>query len=357
MRSTSEPPRLIDVDFWPRKVTARDLAPFLDEAWRTWLRLDEGLPRQALPESQYFVPGPELAEAAAAEDPLAHARARLDAEGLDLAIVNPGGASSVSGYANAALAAEMARAVNEWTVATWLDADERFRGSIVVSPRDPQRAAAEIRRAGADRRMAQVLLSYPQRPLGSRTLDPIYEAACELGVPVLLEAGGAYSGSNRGLTAIGNPATVFETLVGWEHGGQPHLLSAVTQGLFDRFAGLRLVLSGFGVAWLPSLVWRLDREYRLRRVPPPASLQRLPSELVADHVRFTTAVLELPEAPEQLTALLAPLGGDRLLVHGSGPLGAADARGYLGALDAESASLVGRENALQAYRLAAATAA
>lgn len=340
MSSPSTPEPAVDVDFWVQKPGMRDLAPHLDPGWREWIRAEEDGRPAKLPESQYFVAAPAAGDL----------RERLDALAGGPAIFNPGAASNVSGYGNPVLSSEIARAVNGWT-ATWLDRDDRLRGSIVVSPRDPARAAHEIRRAGADGRMVQVLLSYPQQPLGDRRLFPIYEAACELGLPVMLEAGGAYSGSNRGLTVIGDPTSTFEALVTWEFAGQPHLLSALTSGLFDRFTDLRIVFSGFGVAWLPSLLWRLDHEYRTRRVKPPAALTRLPSEYMPGHVRFTTSALELPAHAVELVRLLDPVGGDRLLLYGSGPLAGDEARTLLQAAGPDWARRVAYENAREQYRL------
>jgi uncharacterized protein len=346
MSTPSTPERTVDVDLWVQKPDMRDLAPYLDGGWRRWIRADEGGRPAKLPESRYFVAG----EWAAAADPVAAARERLDALGGGPAVLNPAAASCVSGYGNPVLSSEVARAVNGWTAA-WLDRDDRLRGSIVVSPRDPARAADEIRRAGADGRFVQVLLSYPQQRLGDRRLFAIYEAACELGLPVTLESGGAYAGSNQGLMVIGEPASTFEALVSWEFGAQAHLLSLLTSGVLDRFPRLRVVFSGFGIAWLPSLLWRVDHEYRTQRVKRPAALTRLPSEYVPGHVRFTTSVLELPGDPAQLAALLAPVGGERLLLYGSGPLAGGEAHAFLGAADRDWAARVRRDNALETYRL------
>ena len=33
----------------------------------------------------------------------------------------------------------------------------------------------------------------------------------------------------------------------------------IGQGVFDRFPNVRLVLEGFGIAWLPSLLWSMDQ--------------------------------------------------------------------------------------------------
>lgn len=349
----------VDVDFWVAKAdTMGPFAPYMSASWREWTRAQEPGRAVRLPEGQYFLAGPELQAAIASPDPVALARARLDALGHDaLAVLNPGAASNVSGYGNLMLAADMARAVNRYTRA-WLDHDPRLRGAIVISPRDPDGAALEIRRAaGEDARMVAVLLAYPQQPLGHRRLDPIYHAASELGLPVMLEAGGAYAGSNQGLTTIGDPANTFQALLSWEHAAQPHLISLLTTGVFDRYPTLRVVFSGFGVAWLPSLLWRLDHEYRRQRAARPAALTRAPSEYVPAHVRFTTATLELPPDPTQLLQLLEPVGGAELLLRGSGPLGDHDTHALLNAADAHQRARINHDNAHDTYPHLAATTA
>jgi predicted TIM-barrel fold metal-dependent hydrolase len=234
----------------------------------------------------------------------------------------------------------------------WLAADPRLLGSIVVSAADAELAAAEVRRAAADPRMVQVLVAYPRRLLGHRALDPLFAAAAELSLPLALQAGGGLAANNRGVTAVGAPASPFEYDVGWIAGAQHHLISLVCEGVFDRHPALRVVLSGFGIAWLPSLVWRLDDEFRRGALPRPPRLSRLPSEVVQEHVRLTTCGLELPERPDDLATLLSLVDGDRVVLYGSGARrgevepGAAIVAALTG--DARRRVLV--ENALALYR-------
>jgi predicted TIM-barrel fold metal-dependent hydrolase len=314
---------LIDGDLWAQKASFSLVGPYLSSSWREWLRIGERIPTGGtieLPESQYFVPGAALRRGQTLEDPQGAVRSYLDLTGLRGAVFNPGAATSIAGVSNPLLAAEAARAVNEWTVDRWLEADGRLLGSIVVALDDPVRAAEEIRRAAADERMAQIVIAYPPRLLGDRWFHPIYEAAAEASLPIVLQSGGDYSGANPGLTTVGNPATPFEAFVQWEFAGPPHLISMIVNGVFDRYPQLRLILSGFGVAWLPAIAWRLDMEYRAGRVPAPASLRRLPSEYLPDHVRLMTSVVELPPDVEDLERLMSLVSGDRLMVFGSGPL-------------------------------------
>jgi predicted TIM-barrel fold metal-dependent hydrolase len=188
---------------------------------------------------------------------------------------------------------------------------------------------------------------------GDRSLHPLYEAAVEHSLPVNLQYGGAYAGSNKGYVTSGYPITTFEAESATTYWAQPHLASLLCNGVFDRFPDLRVVFSGFGLAWLPSLLWRLDDDFRTGRVERPRTLTRLPSEYVADHVRFTTAHLERPENPDDLVSLLSLVGGERLLLFSTGSVRWDDNLdlGVVDALPAEQRDRVLSGNALELYRL------
>jgi hypothetical protein len=316
---------VIDCDLWGFKPRIRDVAPYLSSSWREWLRLDEptnpnlGV-RVEVPESQYFVAGSAIRSLSGMDEAVNRTLEHLDRAGLSGAILNPGAASSISGMNSGMLAADLATAVNDCTVERWLGVDDRLRGSIVISGREPARAAAEIRRLGTDSRMVQVLLAYPPYLLGHRAMFPIYEAALEFDLPVNLQAGGDFSGSNGGVAGYGTPAgSRLEALVAWEFGAAPHLVSLLVNGIFERFADLRMIFSGFGVGWLPSLVWRLDSEFKRGRIEMPKGLRELPSQTVARQVRLTVSPEALPDGEAALALLLQELSRDPLLLVGTGP--------------------------------------
>ena len=76
-------------------------------------------------------------------DPAFSASQLLDEWGMAYGALNPlYGHSQVR---NLHLGSELMRAINRWTAAEWLDADPRWRGSIVVNIEDPEAAAEEIR--------------------------------------------------------------------------------------------------------------------------------------------------------------------------------------------------------------------
>jgi len=124
-------------------------------------------------------------------------------------------------------------------------------------------------------------------------------------------------------------STYFETHVLWPQAIQTHLVSFIAHGVFEKFPELRLVLIEGGSAWIPSLLWRFDTEYKgLRREVP--WLKRLPSEYFAEHVWVTTQPLEIAPKKENVVELLRSMNlQDRLVYSSDYPHWDADEIDYL----------------------------
>src|SRR5690348_593127 len=82
----------------------------------------------------------------------------LDASDVRRAILTFGDDSHVAGHHNPYFAAELARAINDWSIDRWLSKDGRLCSSIMVASQLPDVAAAEIRRHAANPRMVQAML-------------------------------------------------------------------------------------------------------------------------------------------------------------------------------------------------------
>jgi predicted TIM-barrel fold metal-dependent hydrolase len=251
-------------------------------------------------------------------------------------------------HRNAYFSAAVARAINDWLRAEWLDRDERLRASLCVSALDMDAAVAEVERLGADPRFVQVLL--PVRgdtPYGNVRYHPLYEAAVRHGLAIGLHAWGR-PGSAPGLS--GFTATYMEDYLANSQIVQTQLVSLVSEGVFDRFPELRVALIECGFTWLPSLLWRFDKDWKgvWREVP---WVRSRPSEYVRRHFRATTAPAQLPRAPEDMAALLDMVGPDMLMFasdhpHDHGGSGAA----MLEAIDAEAREAITRTTASSFYR-------
>ncbi len=317
----------VDLDLVPQRARFDRIADQMEPSWRAYLRVDadtsaEGLLTYKLPESTYWAPGAhDVTEGIgwSVEETVAY----LDQAEIGAAVLNPGTAAAISGLNLPDLATELARATNEWTAAEWLPRDDRLFGSILVAPHDPAAAAAEIRRAAsAHPRMVQVVIAYPRNFLGSEVFTAIHEAAAEHKLPLSLQGNSAFTGINIGYAAGGYPESMVEFRAAETYGAQPHVASMIGQGVFDRFPDLRLIVNGFGAAWLPSLVWALDAA--CRDLPDEAErLGQTPSAYVERFVRLGTRGLETPpSANGDLGALLDLVDGERLLLASTNGQGA-----------------------------------
>jgi len=86
----------------------------------------------------------------------------------------------------------------------------------------------------------------------------------------------------------------------------------VVEGVFERLPALRVVIMEGGLGWVPSLTWRLDRNFtRLRGEVP--HLRHPPSHYIANNIWFTTQPIEEPARAADLVRLLERVGWDRLL--------------------------------------------
>ena len=96
-----------------------------------------------------------------------------------------------------------------------------------------------------------------------------------------------------------------------------HLVSLVVHGTFERLPDLKVVLMEGGLAWLPGILWRLDTNWRGLRSEVPW-LDRRPSEVVRDHVRFTTQPLEHTDGHDELLfRMLEAVGAPDILLYAS----------------------------------------
>ena len=236
----------------------------------------------------------------------------LDAQNVELAILNC--AYAVDGIKNPYGAAAIASAVNDWLVAEWLDKEPRLRASIVIPVQYPDLAVKEIDRVAAHPGFVQVFLpGRSERPYGNRRYFPIFEATARHDLVAGIQFGGA---PGTPPTASGWPTYYAEEVVGMSHVFQSQLTSLVSEGTFAEFPNLRIAMVEGGWTWLPSLMWRLDKNWKgLRREIPWTTMP--PSEYIRQHVRFTTQPVDAPANSKHLQQIVNQLGSDDLLMYAS----------------------------------------
>ena len=218
---------------------------------------------------------------------------------------------AVEGMRNPYGAAAFAGAVNDWQIAEWLEPEPRLRASLVVASQDPELAAQEIERLGDHARFVQVFLPARSSDLyGKRRYHPIYRAAVAHDLAIGIHFGGE---PGTPPSPSGWPAYYVEEYTGMSHIFQSHLISMIIEGVFEEFPTLRVACIASGVTWLPSLMWRLDKEWKgLRREIP--WVKELPSDYMRRHLRFTLNPLDAPPEPRFLTQVFEQLGSDEMVM-------------------------------------------
>jgi uncharacterized protein len=314
IEETKKQTAVIDCDVHNTVPSIEALLPYLTERWQDYI-LEHGI--KSL-EPNYYPVGsplsarPELKQASRAipGSEITHLQEQvLKPWNTEYAILNC--LYGVQMIHNQDWAIAMAQAVNDWQKEEWLAKDQRLRASIVVPSQNPAKAAEEIHRLGNDPGFVQVLLLVrSEKPYGKQYYWPIYEAAEQYGLPVAIHAGG-----NTGypIMPVGWPSHYLEDYVSQAQAFQSQLISLISEGVFSKFPKLKVVFMESGFTWVPSLMWRFDKNWKgLRREIP--WVDRLPSEIMKDHLRLTTQPLDEPENPIFLLEIIEQLGSEDMLL-------------------------------------------
>jgi predicted TIM-barrel fold metal-dependent hydrolase len=241
----------------------------------------------------------------------------IEPNGTAYAILNPWMYGDY--YADPDLKAEICSAYNNWLNDTWLSKhnyDGVFKGSIVVSHQDPSLAVKEIEKWAGHPHFVQVLVDAGSRsPFGQRHYWPIYEACERHGLPFAFHPGSDGLGSNAPITQ-GHPTRFVEwvTLLACEF--QAHLVSLLTEGVFQKYPGLKIVSLEGGTAWLPGIMWRLDAHYKCFRFEVPW-IKKLPSLYLRDHVRFGSQPLHRPDNDKHFLDIMEAMDAENLMMFSS----------------------------------------
>jgi predicted TIM-barrel fold metal-dependent hydrolase len=298
MRAQLSP--IIDVDVHNRPKHETDLVEYLPDRWKTFAR-NRGV-------ASLTPPGPTWAGLAAdsgRRSDLIDEHSVLPGYSYDLVVrdlfepydyqkcILTHDVGQWPAHLNQYFVREICQAANRWMAEEWLARDGRFAAQIVVPWAEPLEAASEIRRVGKDDRMVGVLFAANPlaRPLGDPVYHPVLEAAAELGLVITVHP----SGVDRPLATMtgagGSFTSTIESSSLLSQQAMHYVASLVTHGVFEKYPDLRVLVLEYGVAWLPSILWRLDEEYERMRMESPW-VKRYPSAYVREHIKFGTQPLE-----------------------------------------------------------------
>ncbi len=306
---------IVDCDLHPSVPNVAALLPYMAPHWQATMR-ERGI--TALESASYPPHAPLAARAdwreapGRAGDRLEKLRAQvLDRWGTGIGILNPLFPAQLPFSQD--MSAAFARAVNDWVRAEWLDRDPRLRASILL-PNAVEDAVAEIERLAPDRRFVQALaLCMNEMPIGRRPFWPVHEALERHNLPLGIHAGSAY---RHPVTSVGWPSWYLEDYADNALGFQASLASLITEGVFQKFPRLTVVLLESGVTWLPAFLWRLTKSWKGVRFEIPW-LDRSPAEIVRDRVRLTIQPFDAPGDAEVVQRILDQLRSEDMLLWSS----------------------------------------
>jgi aminocarboxymuconate-semialdehyde decarboxylase len=229
--------------------------------------------------------------------------AYMDEHGIDTSIISIS-PSLYLYWLDPGETAEISRVLNDAAARMAREGDGRLHAMATVPMNDPAAAAEELRRAKDELGLVGVEIgtSVGTRQLDSPGLDVFFEAAAELGMPVMLhpylsmitEPGTDTEGYHLA-NVIGNPMETFVAACRLTVGG-----------VFDRHPDLAVMLVHGGGAF-PYQLGRLQHAYEVRE-ETKSTAKRAPMDYL-DNLLFDTVVFEGPP----LRYLIELVGPERVV--------------------------------------------
>jgi len=232
---------------------------------------------------------------------------------VDYSVLTPPGLLATVNHDRTADA--LARAYNDWLLDEWVDTDDRLFATLSVASQVPDRMPEEVDRMATEDQVVGVQLPAAGLvpPAGHRTYDPIYEAAEDNGLPIVMHSQDVQAASTFPVqrrwaeTFSESHAFSFPVESMW------HLISLVCNGVPEKFPDLEWVLQESGAEWLPWMMWRLDDHY-LQCSQDFPMLTKRPSEYIRDQFYITTQPLGHTDDTQHMGwAMEMAGGGDTLL--------------------------------------------
>lgn len=202
----------------------------------------------------------------------------------------------------------MSQAYNDYILDVWLDETDVFKAGMLVPADDPEYAANEIDRLGNEDDIVNVMLNPvgPEKALGDKRYDPIYNAAEKHDLPIFLHGGAT---THSGFPNQTNYFHKFLEVHAVSHPFQQiaQITSILCRGVPERFPNLEFVTVETGLSWIPYL-YRLDTEYISRRNEAPL-LEKRPSEYFKEKFSISIQPVEEFNDREAFESLVRLAGG------------------------------------------------
>ncbi len=212
----------------------------------------------------------------------------MDTGHIDVAVLYPTHVSSYCALHDIGFESALYRAYHRWISAYCAQAPARLKWTVVANMRAPESAAGELADwARRDPNMVGVYLP-PCGPnnmlLDDLSLHPIYRAAQEFDLPILVHGGTARPPYQPGTFDL-RGAWFLQHSLSNPWAGMAAMGALIGGGVFEQFPALRVGVVETAAGWLPAILDRFDAHYVLSPGHVPL-LRRMPSDVVKAGGRY-----------------------------------------------------------------------
>lgn len=211
------------------------------------------------------------------------------------------------------LAVHLMSAYNDMLLDKFLDEHDHFRGLASLATQKPDKAAEELDRLGDEDQIvgAYIATTGPNPPLGDPEYDIMYEAAQDNDLHIAYHgSGGAFMfefpRQNQAFEKFIEVHTMAHT---WSQ--MMTLSSLIVNGVPVKFPDLNFTFLEAGVGWIPMMMFRLNKEYSIRRSEAPL-LEKSPEEYIREFY-FASQPIGESNDPQHMKQILEITGSDSLV--------------------------------------------
>ncbi len=210
----------------------------------------------------------------------------LDDEGVWAEVVYPSIGIWTSSIEDPALLAAGARALNDWSI-SYQESSPRYVCTATIPLLDPADAAAEIHRSSE---MGFTAGFFSVVPAGGDdwnypSWEPVWRALSDTGMVLAFHIGTEpFAGDSFAGMYFRGPGGAILNYMETTYGGQRAVAKMIASGVFDRYPGIKVLVSEGGATWGPFVADRLDEAYRQHGVMVRPKLSRLPSSYLYENI-------------------------------------------------------------------------
>lgn len=231
---------------------------------------------------------------------------------IDYPLLNP--LAGIAKHPQPDYATEVMKARNNVMIEKFLDPSDHL-GLALIDFHEPDKAAEEIDRLSKEKQVVGCFVESTgsMYPLGTPKYDIIYQAAEDNEMHVAYHGAAAnnfkadFPKQNQGLSQFLSVHTLAHP---WS--AMLTLTSLIVQGTPEKFPNLNFSFLEAGIGWAPYMMWRLNKEYAIRRSEAPL-LTKSPEEYIKDQFYFATQPIGEPNNPTHMRDMIELVGMDSVM--------------------------------------------